>query len=151
LFAEAQRSATNAETQHQASRGTAENLNTLLVSAQATKAAMDSNASVVERLRQQCEEYAATAKKLADKADSTQERIITYEARLEDLQSRSDERLKAIEGLLPGATSVGLAFAFNQRRAHFIVPQRFWQTVFVGSLAGLMCLAWWEFGWHSVP
>ena len=148
LLVEAQRSATNAETQHQASRGTADSLNALLVSAQAAKVGIDNNATAVEKSRQQCEEHAATAKKLADIAETTHQRISDYETRLTELQRSADERLKAIEGLLPGATSAGLASAFNQRRAHFTLPQRIWQTVFVCSLLALLAIAGWEFGWR---
>jgi hypothetical protein len=151
LLAEAQRSAANAETQHQASRGTADNMSALLVSAQAARGTVESNASAVEKSRQQCEEHAATAKRLADIADTTHERVSEYEAHLAELQGSAEERLKAIEGLLPGATSAGLASAFKQRRANLTLPQCFWQAVFMVSLFGLVVVAWLEFGWHSVP
>ncbi len=151
MCTEAQQSATNSEAQHQASRAASEALNNLFTLAQTVKANTDSNAETVVKLRQQCEEHAATAKKLADIADTTEKSVSAYEARLAELEKTAAERLKTIEGLLPGATSAGLASAFNQRCAHFKWPQRFWQTVFLIAVLALLGLAWLEFSLVADP
>jgi len=151
LLTEAQQSATNAEAQHQVSRTAMDNLNNLYATAQTVKATVDSDAATVANLRQHCEEHAATAKKLADIADMTAERVKAYEARLAELEQTAASRLTTIEGLLPGAASAGLASAFNQRRVHFKWPQIIWQVVFVASLVALLGIAVFEFSPFSNP
>lgn len=69
--------------------------------------------------------------------------IAVYENRLADLESQCAAQLKTIEGLLPGATSAGLAHAFNERRQTFLQPQRKWENLFIGSVAGIVALALW--------
>jgi len=147
LLTEAQQSSTNAEAQHQASRSASENLNSLYASAQTVKANTDSNAEAVAKSRQQCEEHEAKTRKLAEIADTSEEKVSAYEARLAQLEQTAAERLKTIEGLLPGAASAGLASAFNQRRGHYEFPQRLWQSVFVITVLGLFVLA----GLHAGP
>jgi DNA-binding transcriptional regulator YiaG len=144
---EARQAANSAEAQHQASRTTAQNLTDLYTAAQTTKANTDSTAEAVKQLRQQCEEHAATAKNLADIAQTTEQKVKAYEARLAELDQAATDRLKTIENLLPGAASAGLASAFNQRRAYFKWPQRIWQGVFVASVLGLLAIA----GVHAGP
>jgi predicted component of type VI protein secretion system len=151
LLKDAQKSAIEAEAQHQASRTVLDNLSSLNTAAQTAKASVDSNAAIVETLCRQCDEHAMAAKKLADIADVTHQKISEYEARLAELEVTANERLKTIEGLLPGAASAGLASAFNQRRMHFTMPQRFWHTVFIISLSGLLGVAAWEFKSSAAP
>ena len=45
-----------------------------------------------------------------------------------------------IEGLLPGATSAGLAHALDQRRQTFLEPKRKWEKWFVGSVLAIAIL-----------
>ncbi len=145
----AQQSASSAESQHQASRTSAENLRTLYVAAQKVKADTDSNAEAVASVLEDCNGHAVTTKALADKAETTDKRIAEYESRLAALEATANERLKTIDSLLPGAASAGLASAFNQRRAHFKWPQRVWQGVFVVSLLALLVIAGLEFSLFS--
>src|SRR5206468_2192117 len=93
---------------------------------------------------QQCEEHAATAKKLADIADATDQKVKAYETRLAQLDQAAADRLKTIEEILPSAASAGLAFAFNRRRAAFKWPLGMWQAVFLFTMLALLGLAFWE-------
>lgn len=151
LCTEAQQSATNAESQHQTSQTSLENLNKLYTSAQTVKANTESIAETVAKVRQQCEDHAATAKKLADIADATEKKVSAYETRLGELDQMAADRLKTIEGLLSGAASTGLASAFSKRRAHFKWPQVIWQFAFVTSLLALLGIAGLEFGLFLKP
>jgi hypothetical protein len=146
VLAQAQQSATSAEAQHQAGRAAVENLNSIFTAAQTVKTSTDSNAESVALLRKQCEDHIAATAKLAEIAVSTESKVKAYEARLAELEIAATERLKTIESLLPGATSAGLATAFNQRRAYFKWPQRIWQGVFIASVLALLALAGLEFG-----
>lgn len=67
--------------------------------------------------------------------------------RIESLHASGTERvdalLKQIERLLPGATSAGLAAAFEARKVAVIKEQGRWRWVFGISLAGLIAIALW--------
>ena len=80
-------------------------------------------------------------KGLGDKAETVEQQMKAYETRLEELIVESGKHLTEIVGLLPGATSAGLAHAFDDRRKTFMKPGTRWQWVFVGSLVALVLLA----------
>jgi hypothetical protein len=83
----------------------------------------------------------ATAKNLAARSDTIEQRVDAYEGKLSALQAQSHDQLLAIQELLPGATAAGLASAFDKRRQTFLQPARRWQWLFVGSLGALVALA----------
>jgi len=141
LLTAAQQAATGAEGQLTACKTTAQGASDQLTSIQQAKSSVEASASAVAESLRITETSAATAKKLADVAKITEDRIAAYEKSLESLQSKAEERLKTIDGLLPGAASTGLASAFNQRRSFFKWPQRAWQTVFIFSVFGLLAVA----------
>ena len=88
------------------------------------------------------EQSTAVIKGLAEKSATVEERVAGYESRLADLESQCSAQLKTIEGLLPGATSAGLAHAFDERRRQtFLEPQRKWEKVFVRSVVVIALLA----------
>ena len=80
-------------------------------------------------------------KSLADKSATVEARIADYEKHLTELETESAERLKTIDGLLPGATSAGLAHSLDKRRQSFLNPQKRWQAVFVCSLLAIIAAA----------
>lgn len=98
------------------------------------------NAESVRQLLAAATSAMADVKALADKAEHTKKTIADYEARLTDFEKQSNEQLKTIVGLLPGATSAGLASAFDTRRQSFLEPSRRWQWWFVGSVIALIIL-----------
>ena len=105
------------------------------------KGQADTDVATVAAARGTCTEAAAALKGMSDKAATVEKRIADYEARLADLEAQSIAQLKTITDLLPGATSAGLAHAFDDRRKTFFDPARRWQWVFVGSLVLLIGLA----------
>jgi hypothetical protein len=64
-----------------------------------------------------------------------------YEQRVETLTVDLKSLIDRVEGLLPGATSTGLASAFNKQKARFVGPQRRWLWTFVGCIALLVVVA----------
>jgi hypothetical protein len=78
---------------------------------------------------------------LANKAGETEVSITVYEKRLADLALQCSTQLTTITGLLPGATSAGLASAFGKRGELFRKPLLLWQCIFVVSVGCLIALA----------
>jgi hypothetical protein len=106
-----------------------------------SKAEVDANTEATRQSLAAARDAAITAKKLAEKADETERRVAEYEARLAELERQSREQLNTITGLLPGATSAGLASAFDERRKTFLIPGNRWQRWFVASILLLIALA----------
>lgn len=76
-------------------------------------------------------------REIAQEADN---RVSKYEEELDQLKEQYENINNLIEELLPGATSVGLAKAFNDRRASLMPQMRSAQYLFLGSIIGFMAL-----------
>lgn len=107
----------------------------------AIKATVDENAKAVAAALAASNIASAKTKGLADKSETVDQRIKDYEAKLAELSTQCDEQLEAIKALLPGATSAGLASAFDLRRQTFLNPSKRWQWLFVGSVVILAIMA----------
>lgn len=102
---------------------------------------VEADAAIITTARDAAKESAAVLKGQADKWTTVEASIKAYEDRLASLESQCADHLKTIIGLLPGATSAGLAHAFDARRITFLNPNRWWQGLFVGSVLLLIGLA----------
>jgi hypothetical protein len=78
-----------------------------------------------------------------------------HEKRAEALSAELQRLIERVEGLLPGATSAGLASSFNKQRSRFTGPQKQWLWTFVICIGVLFVLALPNFlsaiGWTSHP
>jgi hypothetical protein len=133
--------ATEAEGQRTRAQTATDTAAELLAAIRAHKASADTELAATTAAHELAKTAAATAKNLADMSASTEERIAEYETRLAALDVQSNTQLETITGLLPGATSAGLAHAFDDRRQTFLKPATRWQWLFVGSVAALVVLA----------
>lgn len=86
--------------------------------------------------------HAAALGELASFASETVVRLRGLVAAAEELKSQSEAQTIKIEGLLPGATSAGLASSFAIRRDSFRWPIWIWQGIFIFALAVLCWFAW---------
>ena len=68
------------------------------------------------------------------------ERVINYQKELQKLRESFDELHNKIEGLLPNATSAGLASAFRNQKERFKKPQQFWLIVFIVTILILIVI-----------
>lgn len=119
----------------------ADSLAKLLAESQTNKGLADADIEAIAEARNTAKESAAALKAMSDKADSVQKKLTDYEARLANLEKQCAQQLQTITDLLPGATSTGLAHAFDARRQTFLNPAKWWQIAFVGSLTFLVILA----------
>lgn len=74
-------------------------------------------------------------------AAEADQRVEEYELQLQRLLKSCQKQLTTIEGLLPGATSAGLASAFDGRSKSFKEPEKNWHKWFIGSVLALILLA----------
>lgn len=131
---EAQVAAESAEAHAEVASEQAEAAKEAMSSVEADKAALGEAFEEIEALRADLKKYAANAERAEQKAAQ-------YEQQLLGFHQQMQERIATIDGLLPGATSAGLATAFDERRKTFIKPSNRWQWVFVGALTVLVLIA----------
>lgn len=124
-----------------------------------TKATVDAKASVVQDLAGQVSETASKVnadsnaiakiesdtKSLFDSmneimqtSNESHDRVVEYQNELKKLRVSFDELHSKIEGLVPNATSAGLASAFRNQQQRFKKPQLYWLTAFIGTIILLM-------------
>ena len=133
--------ATATEAQKSNAEKAAESAAELLAEVRTAKVALEAEATKIVTARKTAEESAVLTQNLAEKSVEVEERIAAYEKRLAELETQCADQLKTIVGLLPGATSAGLAHAFDERRQTFVKPHDRWQWVFVGSVLAIVALA----------
>ena len=133
--------ATGAEGFRANSQSASEAATTALTALQAIKGSAKGEADGVSAALSAATTAAESAKSLAAKAETIEQRVADYETRLAELDLQCTNQLKAVTALLPGATSAGLASAFDDRRKTFLNPGRRWQWLFIGSLVALILLA----------
>jgi hypothetical protein len=109
----------------------------------ATKVAALAEGVAVLTARDAAREASDVTKSLADKSKLLESTLSLQEADLKRLNSEAAKQLEEIVRLLPGATSAGLAHAFDQRRQTFLTPGQRWQWLFVASVLSLVLLAAW--------
>ena len=139
--------ATAAEAQNSKAKLAADDAAKLITDIQTVKGSVETDAVAVATARGTAEKSATTTKDLADVSTDVKDRITSYENRLVEL-------VKTIEALLPGATSAGLAHAFDERRKTFLKPHNLWQGVFVSSvlvIAGLAATGMWSLYGAATP
>ena len=83
-------------------------------------------------------EDAAKTRGIAETAENVSSRVAEYEAKLAALEKRFGERERQIEGLLPGATSAGLASDFRDQQQTYVWPKRGWALLFLIAIIGML-------------
>jgi hypothetical protein len=98
-------------------------------------------ADETEALLAQAQTSEASLKKVLDHLAKSDEIATGHEERVAKLELDLKSLMERVEGLLPGATSAGLASSFNKQKARFVAPQRQWLWTFVSCIVGLVLLA----------
>lgn len=83
----------------------------------------------------------ANLKKVLDHLAKSDEIATGHEQRVEAIKIVLQSLTARVEGLLPGATSAGLASSFNKQRSRFVGPQKQFLWTFVICIAVLVALA----------
>lgn len=109
--------------------------------AKVARAAVEADQQAADESVRKLDEVLERLKKFSADAERADQRVATYEKKLEEFQKQVEDRIAIIDSLLPGATSAGLATAFDERRKTFLNPSSRWQWVFVASLAILVAIA----------
>src|SRR5439155_442502 len=138
---------TTAEAQQSRAQSAADSATKLLTDIRTIKGSVETEVASATKARQIVEESATVTKGLADKSITVEQRIAAYEQRVAEIDKQCAARLSTIENLLRGATSAGLAHAFDARRQTFLKPHGRWQVLFVCSVLALVVLAFTGL-WH---
>lgn len=140
---------TEAEGLKARTQSASDTVTSLLAESRTSKTTIDADAATIKEAVNLSNQSAEATKTLADKAANVEQRITQYEGELAAFKKQSEDQLKTIEGLLPGAASAGLAHAFDERRKTFLGPGTKWQWVFVGSLVGVVVISGTGL-WHAI-
>lgn len=132
--------ATEAEGQRQRAQTSSDAAAQILTVINAHKTAAESDAAAAAKSLDMAKVSAAASKALGDKAKEVEENITAYEQHLAGLDAEAKAQLETITSLLPGATSAGLAYAFNDRRKTFLKPAILWQALFVIFVLAIVVL-----------
>lgn len=103
------------------------------------------NLSTVTRVSGQIEQLltsssvaAQTTKALATNSATIESRIEKYDTFYSDYEAKYRETFDLIEGLLPGATSAGLASAFEKQKGTYANGLLLWTVLRITSLLGIL-------------
>jgi len=80
-------------------------------------------------------------KKVLDHLEKSDDISTGHEKRVETLTAELQILVERVEGLLPGATSAGLASSFNKQRSRFVAPQKQFLRTFVACIVALVAVA----------
>jgi hypothetical protein len=89
----------------------------------------------------QAQTAAGSLKSVLEHLAKSDEIATGHEKRVSDLTEELQGLIHRVEGLLPGATSAGLASSFNKQRSRFVAPQKQWLWTFVVCIGVLVVLA----------
>lgn len=80
-------------------------------------------------------------KQILDHLTKSDETARGHEARVATLTGDAEALKNRVEGLLPGATSAGLASAFKDQKLRFSEPQKRWLKTFIWCMVGLFIVS----------
>lgn len=139
------KAAADALTEANSARDTAVKASTdvtqLLTLATQDQSAISQRVQGATTLLEQAQASEEKLKTITEHLAQSDETAIGYEQRLKELTSEVQALKERVEGLLPGATSAGLASSFNKQRLRFSGPQIQWLWTFVACIALLVVLA----------
>ena len=147
-------SANEAEAARSKAQTGATNIDEILGSVRSARVQVEADTSSIDKAKTDGDAAVRALNGMAVRAREAEEKVAEYEKRLSELEAQCKVQLQAITDLLPGATSAGLAHAFDERRQTFLMPAQRWQRWFIGSLIVLAILALSELipvfaGWTS--
>jgi len=91
----------------------------------------------VESLEKSAKDKVASVSDMVNKSLDLQTKVTEYEKSLAVLAGEFSAMKDKVEGLLPGATSVGLASAFANQRKHYALEREKWANIMVLGLGFL--------------
>ncbi|MBI4654517.1 MAG: hypothetical protein HY752_05940 [Nitrospirae bacterium] len=115
----------------------------ILSAIQQTEKGAKELSSTMETLKGKVDNWAKEIKELSEKSEKIKEDLTEREKKLNLLIENTDNTLKRVEDLLPGATSAGLASSFRQRKEDITKSKKYWVVGFVGSLIFLVLMVSW--------
>lgn len=106
-----------------------------------TTAKAGSDAASIAKADEDSKRLVSSMSDADTKANEVNTRLNTYEREIKLLGEAFEAMHEKIEGLLPHATSAGLASAFHSQKARFSKPQPWWLGLFVAAIVCLLLAA----------
>ena len=110
-----------------------------------TKAQADANFAAITKASGQIEQLLTSSvtasektKQLSTISESVEERIVKYENGLNQMDTKYQQLVATIEGLLPDATSAGLATAFSNQKDTYRKSIRLWTGLRFVAVGGIL-------------
>ena len=104
-------------------------------------ASVSAHAASIDQWAKESKALADAMSEIVARAKDTDARVSGYETELGRLKGAFGQLHAKIEGLLPGATSAGLAAAFREQKKRFAGPQKRWLRTFVAAISLLLVAA----------
>ena len=115
-----------------------------LTDAQSHLSAIENLKSLSQDSIEEIQVSTAQAHEKYDEFDARSKAAAQQQSDLEKLIATATELEERVEGLLPGATSAGLAAAFKERRETFRIPKLVWAWTVVLALGGLFLAVYFD-------
>ncbi|MBI2387040.1 MAG: hypothetical protein HYV14_13695 [Elusimicrobia bacterium] len=102
--------------------------------------------TAIETLEKNAKAKAEMVSDLTEKSLTLEKKVEEYEGNLAALQSEFAAMKDKIEGLLPGATSAGLASSFSTLRKRHEEARKWWMKVLFACIGSLLIIAYFDGG-----
>ena len=110
------------------------------------KGQITAHAEDIRTKAEQARAHSTTISDIAQRADTLEQRLNTQQVSLQALEKRNQELLEKLEGLLPGATSAGLASSYRLQKEIWSGPRKFWAATFLLAMVALFSVAFINIG-----
>lgn len=99
------------------------------------------DAAVVAKAEEESRRLVTSMTDARSRANEANDRLVKYEEEIKGMAVAFTGMQAKLEGLLPHATSAGLASAFHNQKARFSKPQPYWLGLFVLAIGALLYAA----------
>lgn len=100
-----------------------------------------SDAAAIAKADEDSKTLVASMTDARNRANEANARLNSYEQEIKKMSADFEQMQMKLEGLLPHATSTGLASAFHNQKARFSKPQPWWLGLFVVAIIALLVAA----------
>lgn len=110
------------------------------------KGQITAHAEEVRTKAEQARTSSTAISDIAQRADILEQKLNAQQLSVQALEKKNQELVGKLEGLLPGATSAGLASSYSEQKDIWSSPRKFWALVFLIAMVALFSVAFINIG-----